>query len=90
MLAPLPMPVSGFGSSDCSRCLSHLLYMPSRETSQIPSANNLAEYRELPTDDRGLFGFDKRLGPQVDVSDMCENADTGDYHRAQKANDHNL
>jgi hypothetical protein len=23
MLAPLPMPIPGFGSSDCSRCLSH-------------------------------------------------------------------
>jgi Uri superfamily endonuclease len=30
MLAPLPMPIPGFGSSDCSRCLSHLLYLPSR------------------------------------------------------------
>src|SRR6516164_10319036 len=29
MLAPLPMPIPGFGSSDCSRCLSHLLYLPS-------------------------------------------------------------
>jgi len=29
MLAPLPMPVPGFGSSDCSCCLSHLLYLPS-------------------------------------------------------------
>jgi len=29
MLAPLPMPFPGFGSSDCSRCLSHLLYLPS-------------------------------------------------------------
>jgi Uri superfamily endonuclease len=28
MLAPLPMPIPGFGSSDCSRCLSHLLYLP--------------------------------------------------------------
>jgi len=30
MLGPLPMPIPGFGSSDCSRCLSHLLYLPSR------------------------------------------------------------
>ena len=29
MLAPLPMPIPGFGSSDCSRCRSHLLYCPS-------------------------------------------------------------
>ena len=29
MLAPLPMPIPGFGSGDCSRCLSHLLYLPS-------------------------------------------------------------
>lgn len=28
MLAPLPMPVPGFGSSDCDRCRSHLLYSP--------------------------------------------------------------
>ena len=28
MLAPLPMPIPGFGSSDCSRCLSHLLDLP--------------------------------------------------------------
>ena len=28
MLAPLPMPIPGFGSSDCSRCFSHLLYLP--------------------------------------------------------------
>jgi len=25
-LAPLPMPILGFGSSDCMRCRSHLLY----------------------------------------------------------------
>jgi Uri superfamily endonuclease len=31
MLAPLPMPVSGFGSSDCSRCRSHLLCLPAFE-----------------------------------------------------------
>jgi Uri superfamily endonuclease len=29
MLVPLPMPIPGFGSSDCSRCLSHLLCLPS-------------------------------------------------------------
>jgi Uri superfamily endonuclease len=29
MLAALPMPIPGFGSSDCSCCLSHLLYLPS-------------------------------------------------------------
>jgi histidyl-tRNA synthetase len=28
MLNPLPMPIPGFGSSDCSRCRSHLLYRP--------------------------------------------------------------
>ncbi len=28
MLAPLPMPIPGFGSSDCVRCRSHLLYSP--------------------------------------------------------------
>ena len=28
MLAPLPMPIPGFGSSDCTRCRSHLLYAP--------------------------------------------------------------
>ena len=28
MLAPLPMPIPGFGSSDCVRCRSHLLYWP--------------------------------------------------------------
>jgi len=28
MLAPLPMPIPGFGSSDCVRCRSHLLYRP--------------------------------------------------------------
>ena len=28
MLAPLPMPVQGFGSSDCARCPSHLLHWP--------------------------------------------------------------
>jgi hypothetical protein len=50
----------------------------------------LAEYRELPTNDRGLFGFDKRLGPQVDVGVMRENADTGEYDRAQKTNDHDF
>ena len=50
----------------------------------------LAEYRELPTNDRGLFGFDKWLGSQVDVSVMRENADTGEYDRAQKANDYDL
>jgi Uri superfamily endonuclease len=31
MLAPLPMPVPGFGSSDCSRCRSHLLFLPTDE-----------------------------------------------------------
>jgi Uri superfamily endonuclease len=31
MLALLPMPVRGFGSSDCSRCRSHLLYSPTGE-----------------------------------------------------------
>jgi Uri superfamily endonuclease len=29
MLAPLPMPIPGFGSSDCARCWSHLLALPS-------------------------------------------------------------
>lgn len=29
MLAPLPMPIPGFGSSDCRRCRSHLLQAPS-------------------------------------------------------------
>src|SRR3974390_2800075 len=28
MLSPLPMPIPGFGSSDCRRCRSHLLYRP--------------------------------------------------------------
>lgn len=28
ILAPLPMPIPGFGSSDCVRCRSHLLYWP--------------------------------------------------------------
>ena len=28
-LAHLPMPVEGFGSSDCRRCRSHLLHWPS-------------------------------------------------------------
>jgi len=28
MLAPLPMPIPGFGSSDCARCRSHLLQLP--------------------------------------------------------------
>jgi Uri superfamily endonuclease len=28
MLAPLPMPIPGFGSSDCPRCRSHPLYWP--------------------------------------------------------------
>jgi Uri superfamily endonuclease len=28
MLALLPMPIQGFGSSDCARCYSHLLYWP--------------------------------------------------------------
>lgn len=28
MLAPLPLPIPGFGSSDCRRCVSHLLYWP--------------------------------------------------------------
>jgi Uri superfamily endonuclease len=28
MLARLPMPIPGFGSSDCRRCRSHLLYCP--------------------------------------------------------------
>ena len=39
MLAPLPMPIPGFGSSDCSRCLSHLLYLPSTTHSRcrLPS-----------------------------------------------------
>lgn len=27
-LAPLPAPIPGFGSSDCRRCRSHLLYWP--------------------------------------------------------------
>jgi Uri superfamily endonuclease len=27
-LGPLPMPIPGFGSSDCVRCRSHLLYSP--------------------------------------------------------------
>ena len=30
MLAPLPMPVPGFGNSDCACCRSHLLYSPRR------------------------------------------------------------
>ncbi len=30
MLAPLPMPIAGFGSSDCVRCRSHLLYSPGK------------------------------------------------------------
>jgi Uri superfamily endonuclease len=29
MLASLPVPILGFGSSDCMRCRSHLLYWPS-------------------------------------------------------------
>jgi hypothetical protein len=49
-----------------------------------------AEYRKLPTNDRGLFGFNKWLGPKIDVSVMCENADTSDYDRAQKANDYDF
>jgi Uri superfamily endonuclease len=32
MLAPLPMPVPGFGSSDCSCCRSHLLFLPTDES----------------------------------------------------------
>jgi len=28
MLAQLPMPIPGFGSSDCGSCRSHLLYLP--------------------------------------------------------------
>ncbi len=28
MLAPMPMPIPGFGSSDCERCRSHLLRYP--------------------------------------------------------------
>lgn len=48
------------------------------------------DYRELTTNDRGLFGCDKWLGAQVDVSVMCENADTRDYDRAQKANDYDF
>jgi histidyl-tRNA synthetase len=28
MLASLPMPIPGFGSSDCARCRSHLLHLP--------------------------------------------------------------
>ena len=28
MLGSLPMPIPGFGSSDCRRCRSHLLYRP--------------------------------------------------------------
>ena len=28
MLGSLPMPIPGFGSSDCNRCRSHLLYRP--------------------------------------------------------------
>ena len=62
---------------------------------QSPPTHNgfdqrLAEYRELPTNDRGLFGFDKWLGSQVDVSVMRENADTGEYDRAQEANDYDF
>ena len=52
--------------------------------------SELVEYRQLPTDDRGLSGFDKWLGPQVDVRVMCVNADTGDHDRAQEADDHNF
>ena len=50
----------------------------------------LTEYRELATNDGGLFGFDKWLGPQVNVTIMRENADTGDCDRAQKSNDYNF
>jgi hypothetical protein len=50
----------------------------------------LAEYRKLATNNRGLFGFDKCLGPQVDFGVMRENSDTGDYDRAQKANDYDF
>jgi Uri superfamily endonuclease len=28
MLAQLPVPIPGFGSSDCGRCRSHLLHWP--------------------------------------------------------------
>ena len=63
---------------------------PTRLLTHTGLDQRLAEYRELPTDDRRLFGFDEWLGPQVDVSVVRENADTGDYDRAQKANDYNF
>jgi Uri superfamily endonuclease len=35
ILTPLPMPIPGFGSSDCVRCRSHLLYWPVRVSTGV-------------------------------------------------------
>jgi hypothetical protein len=37
-----------------------------------------------------LTGFDQRRGAEVDVAETCENADSRDDYRAQKAYNHDL
>jgi Uri superfamily endonuclease len=38
MLSGLPVPIRGFGSSDCATCLSHLLHWPNMMPLPLPGA----------------------------------------------------
>jgi len=45
MLAQLPVPIPGFGSSDCGRCRSHLLHWPVCRSEQLrPTSEELIGY----------------------------------------------
>jgi len=44
MLGSLPMPILGFGSSDCRRCRSHLLYRPIGVSVPLTGFNETAPY----------------------------------------------
>jgi histidyl-tRNA synthetase len=39
MCSHLPMPIAGFGSSDCATCRSHLLQWPNRTALLLPNAD---------------------------------------------------
>jgi len=57
MLGSLPMPIPGFGSSDCRRCRSHLLYRPTGVSMPLGSSPTILGWP---------LSFDPRQCPRID------------------------
>ena len=65
MLGSLPMPIPGFGSSDCRRCRSHLLYRPTGVSVPLTGLNE--SHLDLANNLRLAPSFDPRQCARIDL-----------------------